>query len=67
MLGCSDSTSVMSVFLLAGLNEAEPSAGLQQRHDHHPSQNLLHRRLTVDLPVGGRFADPRGVIEPLHM
>lgn len=67
MFGCSELTSAGSVFLLAGLNEAEVSAGLQQRHDHHPSQKLLHRRLAVDLPSGGRFADTRGDIEPLHM
>lgn len=51
---------------LGCLSEAELSAGLQQRHHHHISQQLLHRCISLDVPVGGRFADPGGIVVSLH-
>lgn len=57
---------MMSVFLLGGLSETELSAGLQQCHHHHISQQLLHGCLSLYGPVGGGFADPGGSIVPLY-
>lgn len=48
------------------LSEAELSGGLQQRHHHHLSQLFLHGCTSLYGPVGGWFADPGGIIVPLH-
>lgn len=53
-------------FLLGCLPEAELSGSLQQRHHSHVSQQVLHGCISLNVPLGGRFADPGGIIVPLH-
>lgn len=48
------------------LPEAELSGSLQQRHHSHVSQQVLHGCISLNVPLGGRFADPGGIIVPLH-